>query len=206
MDDAEVVARVIAGDGALYELVMRRYNRLLFRMARSIVVDDDEARDVVQVAYVRAYYNLNQLRGSNSLKPWLASIVINEARGRRRRPGLVVDDDRVLTLPDVSGAGPEDAASTRDVLRILEAAIDRLPEEFRIVFVLRGVEQRSIAETAELLDVNPATIKTRYHRARRLLQASLSRKLDKATCDAYRFDGDRCDEIVATVRAQISRL
>jgi len=207
LPDADVVARVLTGDAALFELLMRRYNRLLFRLARGIVSDDDEARDVVQAAYVRAYYNLNQLRGPAGFKAWLARIAINEALGRARRAPAAVklDEQNVLALPDLVTLEPEHAASGRDLLRILQAAIDRLPEEFRQVFMLRGVEQLSIAETAELLDIRPATVKTRFHRARRMLQQSLHRELDDVVRDTFPLGGQRCDAIVGVVLARIRR-
>jgi RNA polymerase sigma-70 factor, ECF subfamily len=204
--DAEIVARVLTGDSALFELLMRRYNRLLFRLARGIVLDDDEARDVVQAAYVRAYYHLDQFRGPAGFKGWLARIAVNEALGRVRRAPAVSDTEQhVLALPDLADIGPESAASSRDLLRILQAAIDRLPEEFRQVFMLRGVEQLSIAETAELLDIKPATVKTRFHRARRMLQELLHRKLDDFAREAFPLGGQRCDAIVGAVLARIRR-
>src|SRR5262245_12132713 len=204
LTDAGIVGRVLAGDAPLYELVMRRYNRLLFRLARGIVRDDDEARDVVQAAYVRAYYHLDQFRGPAGFKAWLARIAVNEALGRvRRAPAIVEAEQHVIALPDLVAKEPESAASGRDLLRILEGAIGRLPEEFRQVFILRGVEQLSIAETAELLDIKPATVKTRFHRARRLLQEQLHRKLDDIVRDTYAFGGQRCDAIVGTVLARI---
>ena len=206
LPDAAIVARVLAGDSALYELIMRRYNRLLFRVARGIVREDDEARDVVQAAYVRAYYHLSQFRGPAGFKTWLARIAINEALGRARRtPALVGGEEQILAFPDLDTPEPESAAASRDVLRILQTAIDRLPEEFRQVFILRGVEQLSIAETAALLDIKPATVKTRFHRARRLLQESLHRKLHDVTRNAFPLGGQRCDDIVAVVLARIKR-
>ena len=203
--DADVVARVLAGDTALFELLMRRYNRLLFRLARGIVREDDEARDVVQAAYVRAYYHLDQFRGPAGFKAWLARIAVNEALGRVRRAPESVDaeEKHVLGLPDLATIEPENAASSRDLLRILQAAIDRLPEEFRQVFMLRGVEQLSIAETAELLEIKPATVKTRFHRARRMLQELLHRKLDDIARDTFPLGGQSCDAIVGTVLARI---
>ncbi len=203
--DADVVARVLAGDTALFELLMRRYNRLLFRLARGIVRDDDEARDVVQAAYVRAYYHLGQFRGPAGFKAWLARIAVNEALGRVRRAPESVDaeEKHVLGLPDLATIEPENAASSRDLLRILQAAIDRLPEEFRQVFMLRGVEQLSIAETAELLEIKPATVKTRFHRARRMLQELLHRKLDDVARDTFPLGGQSCDAIVGAVLARI---
>jgi RNA polymerase sigma-70 factor (ECF subfamily) len=203
LDDAEIVARVVAGDAALFEVVMRRYNRMLFRLARSIVREDDEARDVVQAAYVSAYYHLSQFRGPDGFRSWLARIAINEAYARTRRAAPVVDPEQVLTLPAWHAAEPENALIGNDLLIIIQTAIDRLPEEFRSVFMLRGVEQLSIAETACLLELKPATVKTRFHRARRLLQETLNRKLDHAARHAFGFDGARCDAVVAAVLQRI---
>ena len=202
--DAAIVERVLTGDTALFELLMRRYNRLLFRLARGILRDDDEARDVVQAAYIRAYYHLEQFRGPAGFKGWLARIAINEALGRVRRAPSVIDaEQHALALAELAEAEPENEASSHDVLRIVQAAIDRLPEDFRQVFMLRGVEQLSIAETAELLDIKPATVKTRFHRARQMLQELLHRKLDDVVRDTFPLGGHRCDAIVATVLARI---
>jgi RNA polymerase sigma-70 factor (ECF subfamily) len=205
ISDAETVARVLGGDVALYEIIMRRYNRLLFRLARGVVPDDDEARDVVQAAYVSAYYHLDQFRGPAGFKSWLGRIALNEALGRARRTvPMVAADARVLMLTDDDALEPESAAAGRDLLRVLETAIDRLPEEFRQVFVLRGVEQLSILETAEMLAIKPATVKTRFHRARRMLREALHRKLDDTTDDAFSLGGRHCDAIVGAVLARIT--
>jgi RNA polymerase sigma-70 factor (ECF subfamily) len=207
LSDATVVGRVLAGDSALYELVMRRHNRLLFRVARGIVRDDDEARDVVQAAYVRAYYHLDQFRGPAGFASWLARIATNEALGRTRREHPVAEaedaEERILALTVPGAAEPENAAASCDLRRVLQTAIDRLPEEFRRVFILRGVEQLSVTETAEMLDIKPATVKTRFHRARRMLRELLHRKLDDVARDAFPLGGQRCDDIVAAVLAQI---
>ena len=202
--DEAIVARVLTGDSALFELVMRRYNRLLFRLARGILRDDDEARDVVQAAYVRAYYHLEQFRGPAGFKAWLARIAVNEALGRARRAPSIVDaEQHALVRTELAEFEPENAASSRDLLRILQAAIDTLPDEFRQVFMLRGVEQLSIAETAELLEIKPATVKTRFHRARRILQEQLQRTLDDVVTTTFPFGGQHCDAIVGTVLARI---
>ena len=202
LPDHEVVARILAGDQPLYELLMRRYNRLLFRLARSILREDDEARDVVQATYVRAYYHLAQFRGPTGFRSWLARIAINEATARARRlPRLTncTDDDVLLQLPEIGAAEPENAAIGGETLRVVQTAIDQLPEEFRTVFMLRGVEQLSIAETASVLDIKPATVKTRFHRARKLLQATLQRRLDEVASGTFGFAAQHCDRVVATV-------
>lgn len=202
LTDTEIVARILGGDQPMYELVMRRYNRLLFRLARSVVSDDDEARDVVQATYIRAYYHLAEFRGPTGFPSWLARIAINEACARTRRAPNFGDGDDVdllLQLPELGAIEPENAAMGGDILRILQTAIDNLPIEFRAVFMLRGVEQLSIAETASMLDIKPATVKTRFHRARRLLQAALHRQLDDLARETYRFEGEHCDRVVANV-------
>jgi len=200
--DIEIVRRVLAGEAPLYELIMRRYNRMLFRLARSVLRDDDEARDVVQEAYVRAYRALNQFRGPDGFKSWLAQIVINEARTRLRKPLRLVDDD--VEAYAMASDEPEFDAMSCETQHILEAAIDALPDDFRVVFMLRGVEQLSIAESAELLGIKEATVKTRFHRARLLLQHALRRRFDELAAGSFHFDGNRCDTIVATVLARLA--
>lgn len=204
IDDAAIVSRVLAGDDALFELIMRRHNRLLFRLARAIVRDDDEARDVVQAAYVLAYFHLDQFRGPTGFTSWLARIAVNEAYRRLRRGPMLVDDAHdVLALPDWEAAQPENAAIGGDLIEILQSAIDRLPEEYRSVFMLRGVEELSVAETAAVLDIKVATVKTRFHRARRLLQQALHHERYDTARDAFRFDGTLCDRIVMDVFSRI---
>jgi RNA polymerase sigma-70 factor (ECF subfamily) len=202
--DADLVDRILAGDDTLFELIMRRCNRLLFRLARAIVRDDDEARDVVQAAYIRAYYRLEEFRGPNGIKSWLARIVINEANGRQRRASIVIcDDDAVPESAALAGWEPEQRTMGLQTLILVQQAIDELPDEFRAVFMLRGVEELSVAETAAVLELKEATVKTRFHRARRLLRASLGRHSADDVREAYRFDGSRCDEIVAEVLSRI---
>ncbi len=200
LPDLEVIARVLAGEPALFELVMRRYNRLLFRLARGVLRDDDEARDVVQEAYLRAYRSLGQFRGPLGFKSWLAQIALNEARARLRKPLLLVDDeDAIFDLRALQSDEPEFDAMSCDAQRIIEHAIDGLPDDFRVVFMLRGVEQLSIAESAELLGIKEATVKTRFHRARALLKHALDRRLGDLQPNIFGFDGRQCDTIVGAV-------
>jgi RNA polymerase sigma-70 factor, ECF subfamily len=202
--DVELIARILGGDAALFELVMRRYNRPLFRLARAIVADDDEARDVVQAAYVRAYYRLEQFRAASTLQWWLARIVVNEANARRRRPTLVVRTDaEVSDFPDIGADEPERITMSVETVLRVQQAIDRLPADFRIVFMLRAVEELSVAETAAVLEIKEATVKTRFHRARQLLRASLGEYADDAARRTFPFGGEHCDGIVAVVLASI---
>lgn len=215
----ELVSRVLRGDNAAYELVMRRYNRRMFRAARSIVTDDSEAEDVVQEAYVRAYLKLSQFEGPGGLGSWLTRIASNEALGRLRRGKRVVfledhvkatHDKHDCDVPDfdestaVSPGGPEKLAVSDELGRLLEDAIDELPGDFRSVFMLRAVEGLSVAETAESLSLRPETVKTRFHRARRLLQKSLADQVVDQLPAAFQFDGERCDRLVAGVMARLN--
>lgn len=209
-DDAALVAQVRGGDLHAFELLMRRHNRRMFRMARSLVRDDDEAEDIVQEAYVRAWRRLAELTRPAGFAAWVARITINEARMRLRRSRRVtlIDDEEELEMAasddgSRSAAGPEQLAGRAQLRALIEAAIDALPQPFRCVFVLRVVEQLDTAETAYCLDLPPATVKTRLHRARLLLQRQLADVVDTAAADAFEFGGAHCDRIVARVMARV---
>ena len=211
LDDRFLADRARHRDGAAFRLIMQRHNRKLYRVARSILGDDSEAEDVVQEAYVRAFTNLGEFRGEARLSTWLTRIVINEALGRQRqrRPTIELKDidgmndqgeSRVIFLPSAGrDADPEAAATRAEVRRLIERAVDGLPEPFRVVFVLRDMEEMSIEETASQLGLRPETVKTRLHRARRLLRQSLDRTLASALADAFPFAGARCARITEAV-------
>ena len=215
LDDAELARRIGARDERAFETVMRAHNRMLYRLARSILKDDAEAEDAVQEAYFAAYRNIAGFRGGAKLSTWLARIVINEAYGRLRKQkhgGVVVPFDAGArdqrrheeeTMADDRAEAPDAAAMRAEVRRMLERRIDELPEQFRTVFVLREVEEMSVDEAAECLDIPVATVRSRAFRARALLRESLSRDVDSATVDAFGFAGARCDRIVAKVLKRV---
>jgi RNA polymerase sigma-70 factor (ECF subfamily) len=217
LSDAEVVARVLAGEHALFELIMRRYNRRLFRIARGILRDDAEAEDAVQEAYVSACFKLKQFRGPEGFATWLCQIATNAALMKRRsniRGGLTLvgspdeaqaDEIAVAELRSLPET-PDAALHAHQLRSMLEQAIDELPETYRSAFVMREVEQMSVADTARCLGIEEATVKTRVHRARRLLQRDLTAELAAALTGAYDFDGARCDRIVANVIARLNEL
>ena len=208
--DTDIIQRVLAGDTTSFELIMRRYNRRLFRIARSVLRNDADAEDVVQDAYIRAYEHLAGFEGKGAFSAWLAKIALNEALGRLRGADAAgnqvsFDDPEeseeanymanlITTLPS-----PEQNAARGEVRHLLEAAIDALPDAYRLTFILCGVEEMSVAETADCLDVEPATVKTRYHRARNILRQQLSGLVDSTAGEAFSFDGERCDRIVSGV-------
>lgn len=214
--DIEIVQRVIGGDTASFELIMRRYNRRLYRIARSVLHNDADAEDVVQDAYVRAYQHLDRYQGRGAFSAWLARIAVNEALGRLR--GAEARTQVSFDAPEESEEAnymanlnstlpsPEMNAARGEVRRLLESAIDALPDAYRMTFIMCGVEEMSIAETAECLDIEPATVKTRYHRARKILQQQLSSLVDSTAGEVFAFDGQRCDRIVSGVFLRLNDL
>lgn len=213
LGDQELVQRVLSGNQRAFAALMRRYNQRLFRIARGVLRDPAEAEDAVQEAYLKAYRNLAGFRGPAGFPAWLSTIVLNEARGRlrRRTPLLSIEaaemSDKVIQLESLASRrpDPESAASAGQLGELLDAAIDDLPHDFRLVFLLRAVERLSVRETAEHLDIPPATVKTRYHRARKLLRDNLGRRLDDLLPTRFAFAGQRCDRVVASVLARIER-
>jgi len=204
LTDNEVVSRVLAGDTHLFEIVMRRHNQRVFRAARAILKNDDEAQDVMQEAYVRAYQHLKDFRGEAQLSTWLCRIAVHEALARVRRAGKQEPVTEEQLEEGNMGRDPEQATSDDELRVLLEQAVDALPDVFRTVFVLRAVEQMSTQEVAEMLSVPEDTVKTRLFRARGLLRQALLTKLEDTETKAFQFLRPRCDRVVATVLARIT--
>jgi RNA polymerase sigma-70 factor (ECF subfamily) len=214
LDDDALLRRIRAGDRDAFSDLMRRYNRRLYRVARSVLRDDAEAEDALQDAYLQAYRALPGFRGESALGTWLTRIVVNAALMRQRKTGRLADvielgadfgsDDAILPRDRLDEpAQPELAALRAQTRRLIETGIDKLPAAFRTVFVLRAVEELTVEETAATLDIPAATVRTRYFRARALLREALAREIDFAIEDAFGFDGARCDRIVDAVRRRL---
>ena len=211
LTDEEVVARVLAGDTALFEIIIRRYNQLLYRVSFSILKNDVEAEDVMQETYVRAYEHLDQFAGRAQFRTWLTRIAIHEALARAQRSKrfhpLDSPDDHLdggvmdqLSAPDRS---PEQQVVNTEMRHLLERAIERLPELYRCVFMLRDVEQMSIEEVGRILNLSESTVKVRLHRARRALRKAIAESTGQQLAGAFPFDAVRCDRIVAGVFQRI---
>jgi RNA polymerase sigma-70 factor (ECF subfamily) len=202
LTDAEIVARVCAGELELFELLMRRHNERVYRAARAILRDDGEAEDVMQDAYVRAYEHLNDFAGRARFSTWLTRIAVHEALARVRRRKRFDSLEEHTEEPSMStnpGASPEQQASDIEIRALLESAVEALPDEFRAVFVLRAVEGMSGAEVAECLGIGEETVKTRLYRARGRLQEMLAASIEPALPSLYEFHLSRCDRVVAGV-------
>jgi RNA polymerase sigma-70 factor, ECF subfamily len=207
--DEGIVQAVLAGNTALFELLMRRYNDRLYRTARAITRDDREAEDVMQQAYVNAFANLRQFKGEALFSTWLTRIAINEALARVRRRGRYepfeddsVDQDGIV--PNRSAFDPERQAFAGELRELLEWAIDALPDGAREVFVLRDVEGLNTADTAAALGVSSDVVKTRLSRARTALRRSLLERAGATAPDVFRFHRPRCDALVKLVLGRIA--
>jgi RNA polymerase sigma-70 factor (ECF subfamily) len=212
--DTELAQLSAGGDTEAFRLLMRRHNQKLFRTARAILRDDAEAEEAVQEAWLAAFNGFADFRGDSQLSTWLVRIVANEALGRRRRAKrsaevipISVDDPDMPTednTPDnTPGAGPDAQAMRSEMRRLIESRIDKLPDGFRAVFVLRAIEEMSVEETAVALEIPEATVRTRFFRAKSLLRESLSREIDVAVEGAFEFLGARCERVSDAVIARL---
>jgi RNA polymerase sigma-70 factor, ECF subfamily len=213
MPDQELAARVANREEAAIRLLTRRHNQTLFRTARAILRDDAEAEDAVQEAYIKAIRAMSTFRSDAKLSTWLIRITVNEALAKLRRARRAAEviplaadlpsGDTVYDNIESSTPTPEAEAMRAQARRLMESRIDALPESFRAVFMLRGVEELSVEETAAALGIPEATVRTRFFRARALLRESLSREMDVALDQAFHFAGSRCDRITEGVVARL---
>ena len=211
--DADLVRRALARDDTAFVTIMERHNRRLYRIARGILQNASEAEDAVQEAYLKAFTHLSGFRGDSSLATWLCRITMNEAVGRLRRQRPVVgletfearrSEAEIIPFPQTMiSSDPEQTMAQREILRLVERATDNLPEIFRIVFMTRVIEGMSVEETADLLGLKPETVKTRLHRARKLVREELDRQIGPVVMDAFPFAGRRCQRMTHTVMQQL---
>jgi RNA polymerase sigma-70 factor (ECF subfamily) len=216
LDENDLVARARRRDQAAIRTIVRKNNRRLFRVARSILKDDWEAEDAVQEAYVRAFSRLDAFEGRSKLSTWLTRIAVNEClmRLRRRRPDFAdltevenmsaEDEANVVPFPlNTAQPNPERAMAQTEINSMLERAIDALPDVYRIVLVARVIEEMSVEETAELYGLKPETVKTRLHRARAMLRQGLEQKFGPLLTQTFPFDGARCERMADRVIARL---
>lgn len=217
LSDEQVVQRILAGETPLFEIVMRRYNQRLYRVARAILRDDGEAEDVMQETYVRAYQHLNQFAGRAKFSTWLTRIAVHEALARSYRRKRFADiarhdsaapfatGDPMNNFPS-KNASPEQEASSSELRVLLEKAILNLPESYRSVLMLRDMEELSTAEAAECLQISEENVKVRLHRARTLLRRELYTQTGRSLSESFQFHAVRCDRVVRNVFDRIAEL
>jgi RNA polymerase sigma-70 factor (ECF subfamily) len=212
MADAEIVERVRAGDVALFEVLMRRHNQRIYRAARAVMKDETEVEDVMQQAYINAYTHLDQFEQRSQFSTWLTRIALNEAFGRRKKMRAIesfmegMDNGREESMDTMKSSqpDPERQAYTQELHRLLEEAVDSLPDAYRTVFMLRDVEGLSTTETGEGLGLGEEAVKTRLHRARAMIRRAISARIGVQAAAAFAFHAPRCDRVVSAVLRRLS--
>jgi len=203
LSDAEVVQRVRDGDRASFEILMRRHNQRIYRAARAILKNESEVEDAMQQAYINAFTHLNQFEERARFSTWLTRIAVNEAIARRQRM-RTTESEEMVEQTVTRQPTPEHLAYAGELQRVLEDAVDALPEAYRSVFMLRDIEGLSTNETAEALDLGDEAVKTRLHRARALVRRAVTSRLGETAPGAFQFQAPRCDRVVAFVLERLS--
>ena len=208
LNDDEIIARILNGEKDLYSIIIRRYNQRLYRVGMSMINDDAEVEDAMQVAYINAYENLGKFAFRSSFPTWLTRIFINECllRLRKRKKSISMNDENIENVMkhDKGPQTPVTATVNSELRSILNDAISRLPEIYRTVFVMREVENMNIAETKECLNISDVNVKVRLNRAKALLRDILSAQYSKE--DILHFHLSRCDRMVDTVMSSIREI
>ena len=208
LNDEEIIARILHGEKDLYSMIVRRYNQRLYRVGMSIINDDTEVEDAMQVAYINAYENLGKFAFRSSFPTWLTRILINECllRLRKRKKSISMNDENMenVVRQDNEPRTPVTATINSELRSILNDAIRRLPEKYRSVFVMREIENMNIAETKECLDISEVNVKVRLNRAKVMLRDILSAQYSKD--DILHFHLSRCDRMVEKVMTNIREL
>ncbi len=203
--DDEAVERVLSGDVALFEILMRRHNQRVSRAVRAILGADGDVEDVMQQAYLNAFAHLHQFAGDAMFATWLTRIAVNEAIARRRKRDRFYrdDDETAIASLESSLPDPEQQAAGSELRQVMEREVEALPDAFRAVVVMRDVEGLSTGETAASLGISEDLVKTRLHRARTMLRDNLYRRAGVTLKSAFPFGNERCDRVVAAVLAGI---
>ena len=207
LSDGEVVERVVAGEPALFEILMRRYNQRVYRAVRAVIRNDAEVEDVMQQAYLSAFAHLGQFRGDAKFSTWLVRIAVNEACARLRPHGpklVAIDGDYVEMDPTTKT--PEDLSADKELRHLLENSLDHLAEAYRTVFVLREIEGLDTREVADALSISEDLVKTRLHRAKALLRSALFDTAQNTKNNLFPFHAARCDRVVAAVFALLPQM
>jgi len=211
-DDMDLVRRAVAGDAKAVRNIIRTHNQCLYRLVRAVLRSNSEAEDALQDAWLRAFKKLGSFHGDAALSTWLSRIALNTAlmrlraqrQQKRAAPPAPAVQAEIIPFPlSSSTADPERVMAQRQLLSLVEDATDALPENFRLVFVARVIEGLDVEQTAALLDLPPATVKTRLHRARKLIRADLEQRIGPVLLDAFPFAGTRCDRLTEAVMARL---
>lgn len=206
LTDEELVARIVSGERALFEILLRRHNQRIYRAVRAVLRDDADAEDVMQEAYLSAYQHLAQFEGRAKFSTWLTRIAVNAAiarRGGKWASAMTDADDDSLEALESIAPDPERNTLTSELREVMEREVAALPDSFRSTFILREVDGLSTTETAELLGISEDLVKTRLHRARTTLRDRLYQRAGITLESLFAFGNARCDRVVAAVMARV---
>lgn len=204
--DEEIIDRILGGEPRLYEIIMRRYNAMLYRVGMSMINNDAEVEDIMQVTYIKAYENLHKFEKRAAFSTWLTRILINEAlyqlkKSKRKMSIELNDETHGAGRVNTAAGSPVHTLLNKELSHILEHALVQLPEKYRMVFVLREMENMSIGQTVEILNITEANVKVRLNRAKTMLRDTLGSYYKNESI--YHFHLTRCDRIVNNVFAKL---
>jgi len=208
-EDYQLITHILAGNINTYEVLIRRYNQLMYRIAKGIFADDDEAMDIVQEAHITAYQKLSSFKGPKGFMSWIATITRNIALMRLRKSSRLSykEEEEMLNLIELDIA-PEpihDAIANQQTKAALEQLINALPINYRAIFILRAIEQMAIKDIAQVLSLEYNVVKVRFHRAKQLLKIEITDVLTEQKLSLYEFAGHRCDKITHNVMSAIKQ-
>ncbi|MFT3676889.1 MAG: RNA polymerase sigma factor [Chitinophagaceae bacterium] len=200
ISDKEVIDRILKGEKELYAIIVRRYNQRLYRVGMSILNNDAEVEDAMQVAYINAFQSLEKFAFKSAFPTWITRILINECLLQLKKKGRSVslNDDHIENLfhyqHSVESQTPMTRILNSELNTLLEEAIGRLPEKYRTVFIMREIENMNTAETQACLDISEENVKVRLNRAKAMLRSDLNGLFKKE--EILHFHLSRCDRMI----------
>ena len=204
--ESDVVKRVLSGEKELYEISIRRNNQKLYRVLRSYIRDNAEIEDLMQNTYLKAYEKLYQFKHTSAFATWLIRIAINEALARLKEktkiynlkdPSQIFGSNSILEMPDETQLNPENKIIRQEAKQLLENTIDSLDPKYRTVYMLKEVEEMTINEISECLNISVSNVKVRLHRAKSMLKEKLFEKAINK--EIFEFGFSRCDKMTDNV-------
>ena len=198
--DEVLIDRILSGEKGLYEQIMRSYNQKLYRIGMSMLNDENEAEDAMQTAYISAYEHLESFEKRSAFSTWLTRIMLNECIARKRKKQKIKMELENLDAREVNRITPAHILANKELSGVLENAVGNLPEKYRLVFVLREIEEMSVRQTSETLSIEESNVKARLSRAKAMLRENLGVFMKE---NIYSFHLTRCDRIVTNVLSHL---
>jgi len=207
ISESEIIKRILSGEKELYEILIRRNNQKLYRVIRSYILDNAEVEDIMQNAYLKAFEKLYQFKQGSTFATWLIRIGINEALARLREKNRLLNlsissaennANAILEIPGSDQLNPEKRIIMNEAKQLMERAIDSLDVDYRTVYMMREIEEMTMAEISECLDISISNAKVRFHRAKNMLKEKLY-SISSDSSDLFGFGFSKCDKITDLV-------